>query len=140
MKEDLAPLVTELLSLKETYKKVTGEDYGGVKKEETKTKNVDFKNRNINQFNLFFQKKIFTLLYLLFCLNQVPNEGKQPVIIIQPNSDVTFPKNKNYFDIAEKYIYLFKTFFINALVLFLKIYIFNLHYFKVMRLNSVIIQ
>ena len=51
MKEELAPLVSELLGLKETYKKVTGEDYGGVKKEETKTKNVDFKNIDLNQLS-----------------------------------------------------------------------------------------
>ena len=66
MKEELAPLVSELLGLKETYKKVTGEDYGGVNKEETKTKNVDFKNIDIYQFNLFFQ---FIFLFLFFFLN-----------------------------------------------------------------------
>ena len=72
---------------------------------------------DLNQFNLFFQFIFIYFLnfaHLLFCSNQVPNEVKQPVMIL-PKSDVTFPKNKNYFDIVEKYIYSFKIFFINTL-------------------------
>ena len=38
LKDDLAPLIAELLALKVSYKEITGEDFGGVKPPEEKKK------------------------------------------------------------------------------------------------------
>ena len=46
LKDDLAPLIADLLALKVSFKSVTGEDFGGPKPEEKKKKEVQVEKKS----------------------------------------------------------------------------------------------
>ena len=75
MKEDIAPLVQELLTLKASYKELTGEDFGAPPKESSKKdKDKDKSKQN--------QPKIST--------------PKQPEVV------TVYEKNRNYYEIDDR--------------------------------------